>query len=62
MAAAAREFADEVEPQANALTKAKASEITNFRFEISDGRNGKCQCKCQYQCKCSSLTPEGGSG
>jgi len=33
--------AEAVELQASALTKAKASEISNFRFEISDWRNGE---------------------
>jgi hypothetical protein len=30
--------------QTGALRKAKAWEISNFRFEISNGRKGKCQC------------------
>jgi hypothetical protein len=42
--------------------KAKASEISNLRFEISEGSNNKCQCERQCQGKCRSLTPEGDAG
>src|ERR1700690_4543143 len=47
---------------ASTKTKAKAREISNLRFEISDRRNdnGKRKCKCQG--KCRSLTPNGDSG